>query len=469
MAKLGPINRGQKCPVVEQGQMVPCGRDALARGLCSKHYQRWKNHGDPSVSLKPRRLAVSGERTCSVTGCGQPHKGRGLCGMHLQRLRRTGSTDPPEKRVYALLTESELSRRAAAAGYEYVPGTYLGFKQPMKLRHQKCGDLVSTSAELLKPGRRVTGCSCGDIERTHKLYELGYYLVESWSDERWVRTDVALHIACGHVVTSLEGNLTSGHMSGEHPCNPTWVDPGHAAQTYANAGGTPSGPYPGRESEPWKGTCNTCGSGVEPTWVSLRAGNQVCKPCSYEKARLRLSTPPEALLAIMAANNVGVAREGAMPQNIRARNTYGVCLTCGDPVRTQLNNLQLGHRESCTCTARQHGFLSSLPGHGYLLGRRRNGRDERKYGIFNSESARLFSHEKNGWETLNVTEAMPGGYVAEMEREIHVALGQASVRGVGIVGKFDGYTETYLAENLLLPEETFHSLHSIATRLPKLE
>lgn len=356
-------NRGQSCPVVEIGASTPCGQDAHSRGLCNKHYQRWKVHGDPTVNLKQRRLASPGERLCSVEGCGKRHKGHGYCNMHLLRVKKTGTTDPPAKRDYALLSEDELSERALRAGYDYIRGNYRGYQEPLQLRHQTCGDLVSTTTALLRPGRRVNGCSCPDVERTHKLYALGYYLVGSWSDDQWVRTDVALHLACGYEVTFPESTLIQGHVSGEHPCNPRWVNPTEAATAYAAAGGTTSGPYPGTEETPWPGTCNTCLRSVEPTWASLRAGNRVCKPCSYEATRIRLSTPPDALLAIMAANNVSVPNDDLIPRNIRVRNTHGICSSCGDPVRTQLSNLQLGHRESCACTPRQHGFLSSLPGH----------------------------------------------------------------------------------------------------------
>ena len=33
-----------------------CDRGAYARGWCNKHYQRWRTHGDPTLTLKPRRV-----------------------------------------------------------------------------------------------------------------------------------------------------------------------------------------------------------------------------------------------------------------------------------------------------------------------------------------------------------------------------------------------------------------------------
>ena len=59
---------------------------------------------------------------------------------------------------------------------------------------------------------------------------------------------------------------------------------------------------------------------------------------------------------------------------------------------------------------------------------------------------------------------IPRHRIAELEREIHVALDRAGIRGRGVVGHFDGYTETYLAENLPVEEETFHNPHVAAVR-----
>ena len=34
-----------------------CDKSVLARGWCSRHYQRWKSHGDPSVMLRKENRA----------------------------------------------------------------------------------------------------------------------------------------------------------------------------------------------------------------------------------------------------------------------------------------------------------------------------------------------------------------------------------------------------------------------------
>lgn len=65
-----------------------CGKGYLARGFCSKHYQRWKANGDP---LAARERAQSGLYVaCTIEGCGQPNHAGGLCTKHYQRWKRHG-------------------------------------------------------------------------------------------------------------------------------------------------------------------------------------------------------------------------------------------------------------------------------------------------------------------------------------------------------------------------------------------
>lgn len=64
----------------------------LARGWCTAHYGRWRNHGDPlggGTFRRPRRE----RRTCSIPECDRESKTVDLCPMHYQRRRLTGTTD----------------------------------------------------------------------------------------------------------------------------------------------------------------------------------------------------------------------------------------------------------------------------------------------------------------------------------------------------------------------------------------
>lgn len=62
------------------------GRPGSARGYCAKHYQRWKSHGDPTVTIRRRNV-------CDIDGCEKPVAANGYCSKHYTRLRRHGSAE----------------------------------------------------------------------------------------------------------------------------------------------------------------------------------------------------------------------------------------------------------------------------------------------------------------------------------------------------------------------------------------
>lgn len=114
-----------------------CQRLVDSQGWCSKHYARWKRHGDPEIVLKPRRASVAPPDTpcledgcdlpprtrglcsrhyraeqrkdwgpCSVSGCETKRHARGLCLKHYHRMRSWGTTDdPPEASVKSCAVE----------------------------------------------------------------------------------------------------------------------------------------------------------------------------------------------------------------------------------------------------------------------------------------------------------------------------------------------------------------------------
>ncbi len=48
-----------------------CGRpDVLRKGMCSKHYQRWRLHGDPAVVGTPGRKLPPPSLTAACGDCG---------------------------------------------------------------------------------------------------------------------------------------------------------------------------------------------------------------------------------------------------------------------------------------------------------------------------------------------------------------------------------------------------------------
>lgn len=76
-----------------------CGKDAIAKGFCNKHYRRFKKHGDP---LYKKEL-----RICSIEGCGRKHEGLGYCNRHYQQYLRFDDPLHQERERHGMSYTSE--------------------------------------------------------------------------------------------------------------------------------------------------------------------------------------------------------------------------------------------------------------------------------------------------------------------------------------------------------------------------
>lgn len=87
-----------------------CGTHTMARGWCSKHYQRWKAYGTTDGRAKEAA-------PCAVEGCERPvgNGGRGWCPGHYARWRKHGDpgTTPIGRRSLKGRCEAEGCERPA--------------------------------------------------------------------------------------------------------------------------------------------------------------------------------------------------------------------------------------------------------------------------------------------------------------------------------------------------------------------
>lgn len=63
-------------------------------GLCHKHYQRWKRHGDPTIITQFPLLG-----RCKVDGCLTKDRSKGYCSMHYQRYCDFGDPGPAQAKI----------------------------------------------------------------------------------------------------------------------------------------------------------------------------------------------------------------------------------------------------------------------------------------------------------------------------------------------------------------------------------
>lgn len=132
-----------------------CDRQYYARGWCSKHYVRWKKHGDPLVVEKAGVVKV---KYCTVTGCEREIVGRGLCKMHYERwkvhgdpsvvLKRGPEAKSPAKTVGRLTVIEDTGERRG--------------REPVWLCRCVCGNEVRVRSSSLASGETR---SCGCLQR----------------------------------------------------------------------------------------------------------------------------------------------------------------------------------------------------------------------------------------------------------------------------------------------------------------
>jgi hypothetical protein len=73
--------------------IVGCGREHAARGLCTGHYGRLIAKGDPQPEV-PLANYRAPRTTCAVEGCAREAVTRGWCSAHYCRWLRAGDVQP---------------------------------------------------------------------------------------------------------------------------------------------------------------------------------------------------------------------------------------------------------------------------------------------------------------------------------------------------------------------------------------
>ena len=115
--KPAPKQKDRKCP--------HCERPAYTRGMCKRHYDRWRTHGDP---LKGRNEQPA---TCTQPECGKPSHAFGLCNAHYW-LQYHAKQDPAVLKQRA--REKYLRRRSDPAKLEAIRAYYRQYRKEAACR-----------------------------------------------------------------------------------------------------------------------------------------------------------------------------------------------------------------------------------------------------------------------------------------------------------------------------------------------
>lgn len=124
-----------------------CDRNAVTRGYCPGHYDRWRRGVDVNTALKPHLPGG----VCTVSGCENRRKAKGFCATHYSRsLKGTDLSRPIGYQKPAMACEvSGCSRVAKTRGL--CPGHYARLRVGTQPVSEPLRDsLGKTTAERLE-------------------------------------------------------------------------------------------------------------------------------------------------------------------------------------------------------------------------------------------------------------------------------------------------------------------------------
>lgn len=241
-------------------------------------------------------------------------------------------------------------------------------------------------------------------------------------------------LKCHRMISPTYLNIKQGHSPCVF-CAGRKIPAEDAISIMLEANLEPLEPYKNFRSK-WRSKCLACGTECFPILKSIIAGQGGCLNCVGHLVK------PEDAVAVMRK----MGWEPLEPYHGSGTPWKSRCNTCGEISFPSHHKVSREETRRCLfCTPR--GFNFAEDGYLYLL--HHEIWQLFKIGISNSPNVRTDDHESRGWETLEVRGPMEGSLASGWESSILKMLKNhgADVGRADIAGKFDGYTESWVAES----------------------
>lgn len=317
---------------------------------------------------------------------------------------------------------------------------YPGYDKPWASIHIPCGSKVTTRLHSVKSGGG--GCKkCGSKKSANKritpsknaiseMIEAGLSPLEPFKGVR--RAWRSRCQTCGKIVSPQLGSIRAGRGGCKYCAGNVLLTNDQAVAVMLKNGLQPLEKYVNALTA-WKAKCLKCGHIVSPKLGAISGGQGPCIYCAGKKV------DPSQARKIMLASNL-------KPQEpfISVRKPWkSLCLTCGNIVTPRLASVLKNGRACSFCSIT--GFDTSQAGYLYFLVH--PDWEMLQIGITNDPDTRLRQHERLGWKTKELRGPLDGLITQKLERDVlkMLKLSGADLKNSKVVGKFDGYSESWSA------------------------
>lgn len=287
-------------------------------------------------------------------------------------------------------------------GFEILE-SYINSATPWRLRHKKCGRIVTPNYNSLQRGQGGCAYCAGnkvDVDEAVQLMHsraLIPLVPFPGSNAPWK----SQHARCGRVVTPRYGEVLKGG-SGCIFCAQIAVDPLEAEGVFLDAGFEPLEPYPGSHRG-WKSRHVVCGREIAPRYTYVRRLGTGCPYCSQRKI-----DPRDALDFL--------ASKGFEPLTDFPGSNFAWPMKhneCGKEIAPRFASLKNGG--GCKFCS-EGSFDFEAPGTLYLITH-----DElcaHKIGIGHTDKTRIKQHASQGWKVFKTLDFPIGEDAYRVEQEV---------------------------------------------------